>query len=76
MKSAMYKDFPFIEWLKHFEGIDRPIGDLAKDILPDPNFPKTNKPKDIRDYLTYEKKADHKVIEVFNDVWKAYRMLI
>jgi uncharacterized protein YozE (UPF0346 family) len=66
----------FLKWLKEFKEVDRPIGDLAKDILNDPDFPETNDRTEIYEYLSGEKGADYTVLSVFEDCWKAYKMLI
>jgi uncharacterized protein YozE (UPF0346 family) len=67
----------FKEWIAKFEDVDRPIGDLAKDVLRDSKFPDGfNNQEQIISYLEQEKQADSVVIEVFKDVWKAYKMLI
>lgn len=61
-------------WIHHFKDVDRPIGDLAKDIAGDKEFPSKNDRKLIRDYL--EKKADYRaqeaVLETFDNAWSYY----
>jgi uncharacterized protein YozE (UPF0346 family) len=71
-----FKQLTFKDWLKEFKEVDRPIGDLAKDVLNDPDFPETNKHKEIYDYLECVKWADYQVLSVFENCWKAYKMLI
>ena len=66
----------FIEWLREFKNVDRPIGDLAKDVLSDSNFPKSNNYNELHDYLLYKARVEHAVLEVFKAVWKAYKTLI
>ena len=65
----------FKEWLNEFKEVDRPIGDLAKDILNDLDFPDTDNKNKILSYLEL-KNVDPIVIGTFKDVWEAYKMLI
>lgn len=64
----------FKTWVDHFKDVDRPIGDLAKDINRDVNFPDANDRKTIRDYL--EKKLTFtsrpNVLEAFDNAWSYY----
>lgn len=72
----MERKISFKEWLTKFKGVDRPIGDLANDVLSDLKFPDIDNQKEIISYLQHEKNADLIVIKVFKDVWKAYKTLI
>lgn len=61
----------FKTWLAKFEGVDLPIGDLARDVAKDSNFPGEDAFEFILEYLTY-KRADTRVIETFCIVWNFY----
>lgn len=61
----------FKTWLKNFENVDLPIGDLAKDILSDSNFPQEESYEVIHDYLI-RKNADSVILETFLTVWNFY----
>ncbi|MBG9786913.1 hypothetical protein ABD74_04530 [Brevibacillus laterosporus] len=61
----------FKEWLAHFEFVDRPIGDLAKDVKKNDNFPETNDYNELLNYI--ESSAKHRnVIETFENAWSYY----
>ena len=59
------------EWLLKFKDVDLPIGDLAKDVAEDPNFP-NSKDRDINfDYLE-SRNAANVVISVFERTFDFY----
>lgn len=58
----------FQKWLSHFETVDRPIGDLAKDVAADKDFPTVSDKAVILNHL----KANHacdEALETFESVW-------
>lgn len=75
----------FYSWLIKRRGDDSVIGDLAKDVFNDSNYPKleSNK-KQIKEYLEksnycsgrydyrFDKKFRDKVILAFNNAWKLW----
>jgi uncharacterized protein YozE (UPF0346 family) len=48
-----------------------PIGDLARDVRDDPNFPKYRKGKDYIAYLE-SKNASYEAIQAFKEAWLRY----
>lgn len=62
----------FKTWLKQYNNINKPIGDLARDIHTDNSFPKTKDKKKIEKYLN-EKNAVDNALETFNSAWKQYQ---
>lgn len=65
----------FYLWIKEFEKVNLPIGDLAKDILADPYFPRlANSQKTIKNYLIVERDACFDAVKTFENAWKAYEM--
>lgn len=63
----------FKSWLLRFDGVDLPIGDLAKDICSDEYFPKDADDFDeIYDYLR-SKTTNYDVLDTFLIVWQFYR---
>ena len=72
-KSVAYEEIPwtFLTWIKNFKDVDLPIGDLAKDILMDINFPQEDSYEIIYNYLI-NRRADYAVIETFSNVWNFY----
>lgn len=64
----------FYEWIILFKEVDRPIGDLAKDILADPSFPKKETEHDpIEEHLN-SKRACWEAIEAFNKAYAYYQL--
>ena len=70
MKSTV-KDMKFKIWISYFQDVDLPIGDLARNIRDDENFPDTN---DFKVLLNYVKRniGNDTTTEVFKNVWKYY----
>lgn len=65
----------FKEWILHFKHVNRPIGDLAKDIARDPTFPNENDQEIIRKYLI-EKASPIillEIIKTFDNAWEYYQ---
>lgn len=62
----------FKSWISKFKGVDLPIGDLAYDILRDPDFPPEDSFGIIHEHLT-DKGVDSVVLETFCNVWNFYR---
>jgi uncharacterized protein YozE (UPF0346 family) len=62
----------FNTWLKEFKDVDRPIGDLAKDILGDKNFPNTSDHDAILSYLESHG-AIPDAIDTFEYVYRFYK---
>lgn len=64
----------FYEWLMKFENIDLPIGDLAKDVKVDSNFPVESKSKDeIISYLE-SVSASFEAIETAKQCFNFYKV--
>lgn len=61
----------FKNWIQKFQNDKTPTGDLAKDILNDPNFPNQNNKTIILEYL-YKNNAIPQAIETFQNTWQAY----
>lgn len=61
----------FKTWLANFKEVDLPIGDLAKDILGDEEFPDDDYFGDILDHLQ-SRRACPEAIETFSTVWNFY----
>lgn len=68
-----YIPWTFKTWIKHFNGVDLPIGDLAEDICSDKHFPEDADDFDeIYDYLR-DKTTSYEVLDTFLIVWHFYR---
>jgi uncharacterized protein YozE (UPF0346 family) len=65
------KDMKFKIWISYFQDVELPIGDLARDIRDDENFPDTNDYKKILKYLKSCTENDT-IINIFKSVWKYY----
>ncbi|MBU2703601.1 uncharacterized protein YozE (UPF0346 family) [Sporomusaceae bacterium BoRhaA] len=65
------KAMKFNIWISYFQDVDLPIGDLARDIRDDENFPDTNDYKKLLNYIKNRSENDT-VIDVFKSVWKYY----
>ena len=63
----------FKTWVSKFIAVDLPIGDLARDIASDPNFPDDDDLPEIFDYLL-KKKADYVILNTFTSVWNFYQV--
>jgi uncharacterized protein YozE (UPF0346 family) len=62
----------FKEWIMQFEKDDSPIGDLAKDIKRDKQFPSNKDYKSILDYLE-SNRACYGEIEAFEHAFEIYK---
>lgn len=61
----------FRTWIANFETVDLPIGDLARDISTDSDFPDDDDFELIYDHLRH-KSASHAALETFVLVWNFY----
>ncbi|KGI42483.1 hypothetical protein KY55_10390 [Clostridium tetani] len=61
----------FKSWITNFKEVDLPIGDLARDIINDSNFPKDDTFGIIHEYICY-KTTSSEVIETFVTTWNFY----
>lgn len=65
----------FKTFIKRFEEDESPIGDLARDILEDSQFPsRATTFAYIYDYLRC--KRNEKVIDTFVEAWEIYRKVV
>lgn len=62
----------FIEWIARLKDNLSPTGDLARDILADKTFPKSNDKAVIKDYLQNNGACDG-AMSAFNSAWKSYQ---
>lgn len=63
----------FQTWIENFRDVDLPIGDLARDIAEDPEFPIEDSFAIIHEYICG--KAKHpSIIETFVLVWNFYQV--
>lgn len=61
----------FKVWIRRLKDEDTPVGDLARDISCDPNFPDGDSHTRISKYL--EEKSHHPgVMDAFEQAWKIY----
>lgn len=68
-KNTVY--WTFKTWIKNFEDVDLPIGDLAGDISSDSDFPEDDIFSEIYDHLR-SKHASSPVIDTFVCAWNYY----
>ena len=61
----------FVEWLKNFENVDLPIGNFAKDICNDEDFPTGDYVGDMLDYLSCKHISEDQLLE-FLSIWNFY----
>jgi uncharacterized protein YozE (UPF0346 family) len=61
----------FKEWLGYFKEVDLPIGDLARDVYNDDNFPDSNDPDVLHDYL-----LSTVAIDTFEDAFCYYCLTV
>lgn len=61
----------FVTWLKNFEEVDLPIGDFAKDICYDENFPGGDYSTEILEYLSNKGIDEDQMLE-FLAIWNFY----
>ncbi len=65
------KNMKFKIWISYFQDVELPIGDLARYMRDDENFPDTNDYKKLLNYLKSCAENDT-IINVFKSVWKYY----
>ena len=63
----------FKTWLSNFIDVDLPIGDLAKDVLRDPDFPDSDEYYETLDHIARKSHYDHVIIDTFRTVWDFYK---
>ena len=69
----MYEtEWTFKTWIKKFENVDLPIGDLAKAVKSDKNFPDSEDYTTINNYLISKSHNDIHVLNTFRTVWNFY----
>ena len=61
----------FKKWIAKYEKQVNPIGDLARDIAEDGDFPDTNDCEKILNYLR-ENRACSGAIDTFKNAWRRY----
>lgn len=61
----------FESWISRFENVDLPIGDLAKDIASDENFPTLGNFETIYEYISLVSK-NVVIIETFCLAWNFF----
>lgn len=71
----MAKEIPwtFKSWIAEFKNVDLPIGDFAKDVVSDDDFPDVESFIDIFEYLQ-DKKASLKALDAFVNIWTFYTL--
>lgn len=62
----------FYTWLKQFRDYDTPLGDLSRDVLDDPEFPRTKKYDIMVQYLK-SKDVPNKVLTVLESSFSNYQ---
>ncbi len=68
----MDNSYLFKDWIKNFENVDLPIGDLAKDIARSKDFPASNDYNALYGYVRVKAKYDRVILEVFETVWNFF----
>lgn len=71
--ESWQNDYSFVDWLKEFKGVDRPVGDLADDVFRDNDFPDSTY-DEMLEYLEYEAGASNAAIDTFKKAYIAYKM--
>lgn len=71
IKSAKIP-WTFKTWIGNFKSVDLPIGDLANDILSDPDFPEDDDFGEIHEHICSKARYNSIVIETFITVWNFY----
>ena len=61
----------FYEWLKYFEDVNRPIGDLSKDVYGDERFPKNATYDEMESHLL-SKNASNRALIVLKETYIYY----
>lgn len=62
----------FVDWLSRHVKRDSPLGDLARDVSHDKEFPTSNSKEDIESHLR-RKNACHEAINTFRRAWSSYQ---
>ena len=63
----------FYQWILLFKNVDRPIGDLANDILKAKDFPRTGEREEIRAWIL--KNSVHRgMLPAFENAWDYYKV--
>lgn len=65
-------ELSFYDWLLNFKDINLPIGDLARDVQADTNFPKKSKSKNVIIKYLENNGAIPRVIEVADETFDFY----
>lgn len=70
----MCREIPwtFKNWIVCFKDVDLPIGDLAKDISMDPDFPTEDYFGEILEHIDNKYKGDPNILEIFTLTWGYY----
>jgi len=64
----------FFKWLLRQLKRDDPIGDLAKDVKRDPDFPKTAKTREIiRSYIAHKAHVSRETLVAFDESWSEFK---
>ena len=63
----------FYNWVILFKDVDRPIGDLAKDILKASDFPVTGTHNDIKNWIL-NAHLPHGALRAFEEAWEYYKV--
>ncbi|WP_422122942.1 YozE family protein [Planococcus sp. X10-3] len=61
----------FKQWLLKFNEVDLPIGDAAREVAADPNFPETKSYKEIFNYLE-DARASDGWMRTYKEAFKFY----
>lgn len=71
MIPATDNPWTFKSWIRNFVSVDLPIGDLAKDVMSDSDFPNDDCFSKIYSHLTV-RHASLEALETFILVWNFY----
>lgn len=72
MLSAYDVPWTFKSWLSRFESVDLPIGDLAKDVANDADFPEDDDFSEIAAHVLRHRASDGVVLSVLAEAWSYY----
>ena len=72
MLGAHDVPWTFKSWLFRFESVDLPIGDLARDVMGDPDFPDSDDFAEIASYVLRRRASDGVVMSVLAEAWSYY----
>ena len=61
----------FLTWIKYFKDVDRPVGDLAFDMLKDRDLPATSDYGVLHTYLT--RKLSTEQLDLFEKLYGLYK---